>query len=107
DFRSLAQAPASPISDYSSCMGSKVSATLFYRLDVTAATPVRVRVTSRLHSPARPFLRHLSGAVEVKNCAASVDRGALIDDLYRLTLAPGTHYFAVASPSFTSGLAPP
>jgi hypothetical protein len=107
DLRSLAQTPASPITDWSSCMGGKTGPTLFYRLDVTAATPVRVRLTSRLHSPAHAFLRHLTGTVDTKNCTASVDRGALIDDMYRLTLQAGAHYFAVAAPAFTAGATAP
>jgi hypothetical protein len=119
DLRDLSAAPASPISDYSTCSppGTSVPTidgpAYFYRFDVTAPARLRARVslTARYKSPidqsTPAILRHFTGAVGVANCDYQLDENKqLLNDYYRIDLPAGTHYFTIASPKFATTSTP-
>lgn len=114
DMHDLGAAQPSPITDYSSCCpsGQSVSSmdgnAYFYRLDVTdpSGVSVRISMTARYNSPvdhsAQAILRHFTTSATIANCTYSADEnGTLVNNYYRFHLAPGTHYFTVASQRFT------
>jgi hypothetical protein len=103
DLRRLSDAQPSPITDFSSCGGAAMvdGPAYVYRVEVSVATAMRIVIFDRQNSPAKSFLRHFVGTLDAAHCVVSQDQVQTYDDAYATTLAPGTHYFVVASPSFT------
>jgi hypothetical protein len=109
DLRDFRGAKPSPTTDYASCGAPKPidGPAYFYRLEITSPTPVKVRLTNRMNSPAAAIVRHFVGKIDVAHCTKSIADGITWDNLYETTLAPGTHYFAVMSPKYDEGATPP
>jgi hypothetical protein len=108
DLRDFAGAQASPITSLAGCGTSKKmdGPAYFYRLDVASPTPVKVRITNRMKSPAVGVLRHFASRIDVASCIASIADGLTWDNFYETTLAPGTHYFGIMSSTYAPTATP-